>query len=466
MQKSYLLLLVFFFLKLSAWSQTDTTIFSFQEFISIVKQHHPITYQANLKIQKGEAKLLKAKGGFDPKLQGVISQKYFNGSQYYSYLNSGLKIPTWFGVSFQGGYGVNNGAYLNPELTTPNNGLWYAGVTVNLGQGLFIDKRRAELKQAKIYTNSTQLEQKLILNQLIYDASISYWNWYKVYNKVQVYKVALKNAEFRFKGVRESALIGEKALVDTLKAVIQVQRRQLILEQLELELANKKALLETFLWQDGFIPLEIDSTLKPMYFQNSTLYPPILITENEIDTLVFNHPQMLYYQYNIDMLKIENRLKKENLKPTLQVKYNALSTPLNQNVFGDYSLNNYNWGAKVAYPVFTRKERGDLRISEIKIKEKESQFINKRAEIKYKLIANYNSWNSSIEQVEIYQKAVLNYYNLFMAELTMFNIGESSLFLVNYREQEYVKAQIQLIELIFNNYISKANWLYQTVDFK
>ena len=35
---------------------------------------------AKLQIEKGDAKLLKAKGGFDPKLNGNINQKYFNVS--------------------------------------------------------------------------------------------------------------------------------------------------------------------------------------------------------------------------------------------------------------------------------------------------------------------------------------------------------------------------------------------------
>ena len=459
-----LVLLLFYVFSFDATSQSRLTLFSFDEYISIVKKQHPISFQASLKTEIGEAKIKKAKGGFDPKLQGELFQKYYNGTQYYSYLNSGLLIPTWFGVSFQGGYGNTNGTYLNSESKTPNDGLWYAGITLNLGKGLMIDQRRAELKQANIYAISTLMEQKLMLNQLVYDASTSYWNWYKAYNKVEVYKTAVQNAKIRFNGVKSSAYLGEKAFIDTLKAVIQVQNRQLKLEQSELELANKKTLLETFLWQDGFIPLVLDSSLKPESYTVSEPSKPIAISMPEFDTLINTHPEMLYYQYGIDILKIDYRLKKENLKPTVQLKYNSLSTPVNQNVFGDYSLNNYNWGAKVSYPIFTRKERGALQLSKIKIQENESQLINKKASLNYKLISTYNSWNSSVSQVEIYTKTVLNYNALFNSESTLFNIGESSLFLVNYREQELINAQIKLIDLLYSNYNAKVNWSYQTVS--
>ena len=446
-------------------TQVKSTVFSFEDYLLIVKNHHPIAYQANLKTETGKAKMKKAKGGFDPKIEGEMYQKYFNGTHYYSYLNSGLKIPTWFGVSFQGGYGNTDGTYINSESKTPNNGLWYAGITLNLGKGLMMDQRRAELKQANIYVHSTFVEQKLMLNQLIFDASHSYWNWYKAYNKVKVYKTAVKNAKVRFEGVKRSAYFGEKAFVDTLKAIIQVQIRQLKLEKSELELANKKSLLETFLWQDGFVPLVLDSILTPELYTASVLNKPHLISISDLDTLINKHPEMIYYRYNIDMLRIDYRLKKENLKPTIQLKYNSLSTPVNQNVLGDYSLNNYNWGAKVSYPIFTRKERGNLQLSEIKIKENESQLINKKASINYKLITTYTTWNSIANQVKIYSETVENYNTLYKSESTLFNIGESSLFLLNYREQELINAQIKIINLLFSNNIAKVNWNYQTVSY-
>jgi len=462
MKLSLILLVILF--SFCANSQDKSTVFNFEEYILIVKNHHPISFQANLKTQKGEAKIKKAKGGFDPKLEGEMNQKYFDGKQYYSYLNSSLKIPTWFGITFQSGYGNTDGTYLNSESNTPNNGLWYAGVSLNLGNGLLIDKRRAELKQAKIYASSTIMEQKLILNQLIYDASISYWKWFKAYNKVEVFKAAVSNSKNRLENVRQNVMFGDKAEVDTLKAMIQLQNMQLKLEQAKLGLANKKELLETFLWQDGFVPLELDSVLKPKLYLSINPSYPKPVSEVEIDSLVNKHPEMIFYQYKIDILKIDYRLKKENLKPTIQLKYNTLSTPTNQKVFGEYSLNNYYWGAHVSYPVFTRKERGNLQLSEIKLKEGQSQLTNKKALIKYKLISAYNTWLSTVSQFEIYDKTLLNYNSLFNSELVLFDIGESSLFLVNFREQELINAQIKTIDLLFSNYVSEAIWKYQTIS--
>ena len=129
--------------------------FTTESFFSIVIKNHPLAQKANLKPRYGSFTLLKSKGGFDPKLSNEIDQKYFNSAQYYSYLNAGLKVPTWFGVELKTGLEMNDGVYLSKEHNTPQNGLVYAGLSINLGQGLFIDQRRAELFKAKIFQNSS-----------------------------------------------------------------------------------------------------------------------------------------------------------------------------------------------------------------------------------------------------------------------------------------------------------------------
>ena len=62
------------------------TTFSDQRFYELVVNNHPLAKQANLKPAYGKYSVLKAKGGFDPKLENQINQKYYNSSNYYSFL--------------------------------------------------------------------------------------------------------------------------------------------------------------------------------------------------------------------------------------------------------------------------------------------------------------------------------------------------------------------------------------------
>lgn len=443
-------------------STAQTKTMDYPTFIQIVREHHPIMTQAEIKALEGEAYLLKAKGGFDPKVLADIRQKQFEEKEYYSYINAGLKVPTWFGITLQGGFDSNRGQYLGNESTTPMDGLLHAGITANLGSGLFIDERRAELKQAKIYLESTQLEQRLMENQLIFDASTAYWEWYKAYNKLQIYDAAVANATLRFEAIKNSALFGDRPSIDTLEAFIQVQNRQVKREQSRLDFENKQSQLNVFLWQDGYIPLELDSTMAAPLYTNLVPSTPDVVTFLDMESLVNNHPEMQIARNKIDIAKIDYRLSKEQLKPTLEVKYNALSAATSADL-ENYSINNYAWGAQFSYPIFTRKERGNVKLSELKIQDQEAEVAQKGATIRYKLTFAKNNWLSSYEQVLIYTSAVQNYETMLAAELELFFLGESSIFMVNSRDKSTIDAQIELVEIQFLNQLSKHFVDYQLV---
>ena len=76
-------------------------------FISMVKQNHPLIKLSDLQPKYGDAYLLKAKGSFDPKVYGSLDQKYFDGKQYYSVGDYGIKYPTWYGLTLKTGVESN-----------------------------------------------------------------------------------------------------------------------------------------------------------------------------------------------------------------------------------------------------------------------------------------------------------------------------------------------------------------------
>ena len=106
---------------------------SLPEYLGYVKAFHPIVKQANLKISESEAKLLKERGAFDPKFEMERSQKNYKGIEYYDKLIASFKIPTWYGIEFKGNFEDNEGVYLNPEASVPDNGLYSVGVSVSQG---------------------------------------------------------------------------------------------------------------------------------------------------------------------------------------------------------------------------------------------------------------------------------------------------------------------------------------------
>ena len=437
------------------------SVLAFDEFLSKVVNHHPLSLSASYKVKIGDGKLLKARGSFDPKLSSNLTQKRYRNKDYFTTLDAGFKIPTWYGINIQGGYENTKGLYLNPESNTPNNGLWNLGGSINLGKGLLIDQRRAILKEAKLISENSILEQKVVINQLMLEASVNYWNWFKAYNNQLIYKKALTVAEERFKNIKTSAEFGDKPFVDTLKSFITLQERKLSLEQSSLFLQNKQRSLEVYLWHEGTIPLQIDG-LNPAIYEGITFPQPQKEMSAQIDNWTASHPEILLIKNNLEISRIDLKLKRENIKPTVQIRYNSLSPEIEDINFNNYDIDNYKWGAKVSIPLFLRKERGELRISNYKLKDLEAKTSLKIEKTKFEIEKSLNNWESFNNQIKLQIKNLNAYKELYLAEKKLFKLGESSLFLLNFRDNERIDAQIKYIKVLTDGLMEKAVFDYQT----
>lgn len=451
MKHRFQIVFVLLFSFAGAFAQESNSILTYEEFNEIVRQHHPMAVQADLIKQKGDATVQMARGGFDPKIGTDVSQKQFNGDQYYSLIDAGLKVPTWFGIEAYAGYEQNGGVYLNPENYTSGGGLVYAGLSLPVGRGLFIDERRAALRSAQIYQKGTKVEQRLMMNELLYEAGKAYWKWFEKYQAFQVYQEALELAQFRFNAVKQEAEAGDKPAIDTLEAGIQVQNRQLALQQSELDFKNASAMLGIFLWQNGQIPLELEETTIPVDKNTVQLQTTEGLLLDRMDSLIAYHPYLQQYRFKIDQLKIDRRMKIENLKPQLDLKYNALSQVVGASPFSDLSINNYQWGLQFSMPIPLRKERGALKLAKLKIRNAELDVVDTQAQIGFKINAALNEWNTTREQTSLYRRTVEDYLGLLQGERDKFGAGESSLFMVNSRELGYINAQIKYLELLTKN---------------
>jgi outer membrane protein TolC len=151
------------------------------------------------------------------------------------------------------------------------------------------------------------------------------------------------------------------------------------------------------------------------------------------------------------------------LKPILNLKYNAINEPVGNNLIANYSLQNYTWGLDFAIPILLRKERAGVKIAELKLQDMNFALDYKRALILMKAQASINEWQIMTEQLTMYQRNLTDINRLLTAERSLFDNGESSVFLVNTREMVLVNAQIKLYEFIsksqkaiFKSYYSLA----------
>jgi len=435
---------------LFAYGQDDSLKITFDQFMEMVRTNHPVYRQADLMLETGDANLRRARGNFDPILKSTFDNKQFDDKNYYSLNNNEIKVPTLLGLEVKAGYEKNTGVFVNPENQLPTNGLAYAGISVPIGKGLFIDERRQVLRQAEIYDRATELERIVILNQLAFDAAKVYWDWYAAWNAYQIYDEAVGLAEFRFQGVRQSFIQGDVPAIDTLEAFIQVQSRQLSRNEALIALRQSMLAVSNFLWSDQMDPLQLEDEAIPLHHEEMTIESPP--EDSKMNAIFANlsqsHPQLLLYNNKLEHLDIERRWKAEKLKPKLNVNYNFLNQPVGGNPFEGFTSNNYKWGFEFSMPLLLRQERGDLQITKVKIRETDLAFRQKSLEIQNKIEAYHVELENIFNQIELFRNTVENYEGLLRGERRKFEEGESSLFLVNSRETSLISAEIKLITLL------------------
>lgn len=453
----FLLLLMSFSIK----AQTNSDeVLRFDEFLAYVKKYHPIVKQANLIINESEAQLMSARGGFDPKIEVDYDRKTFKNTEYFDKLNTTFKIPTWYGIELKANFEDNQGSFLNPEMALPEDGLYSAGISFSVAQGFLINKRMADVKQAKLFVNQAKADRDIEVNAVLYQASLAYFNWLQAYNEVLVFQDFLKNAETRFKAVKQNVNLGESAAIDSTEARITVYDRTLNFEKAKVKLMKSRLELSNFLWLND-IPVELQEMIIPDLNADTIVDQTLSISEFDMSNFdVKSHPKLQSLNYKYQSLNIERRLKSNMLLPKIDLQYNFLSeTP---DLVNSFNTSTYKSGVTMSFPLFLRKERGQLKLSKLKMQDTNLEIASVKLNVGNKIKALQKELESFVVQNEVTGKMVTDYEVLMQAEERKFNIGESSLFLVNSRESKLIDAKLKAIELQ-NKYFSTKALLFNNL---
>lgn len=427
---------------------SGATVLSREALVELVLRNHPMARQAGLRTAFGEASVQSARGGFDPMAIAGYKEKRFDANDYFTLLDAGLKVPTWFGVELLGGFQQNSGIYLDPSGTTPDDGLIKAGVSVPIGQGLFIDQRRATLRKAQAYERATEGERQQMLNQLLLSALNDHTDWVMAFEQMRISDTAVVLARERFQQVRGSFVGGDRPGIDTLEAWLQVQDRTMRQQQARLIFRNASLRLGNHLWDDAQRPLELLPEVVP---DRSDLDSPatFALADTAIARAIEQHPVLLQSRARIEQLEVDRRLRMELLKPELDVEYQwlgnggALDDETGTTLLGE----GHQLGVGFKVPLFLRKERGELTLARLRRTDADLGLERDRTVLRNRIRERLNDIATYREQTDLGADMVTNYGRLLSGESQRFAAGESSLFLVNGREVPLIEARLKQVEL-------------------
>lgn len=422
-------------------SGNSQTPYTFNAFLRSVLETSPLSQRATNAGDYGKLQLRAARGNFDPVLSSGLENKQFNSYHYYTNGVAELKQPIYTSHYLKAGYQYGQGPYLNPERSTPAIGLPYVGVEASLLQGFAFDKRRADLIKATHYSEFYSAEQKIQINAVLFEAANAYAEALYLQRITTLYGYFVDLAAQRLKGIGALSQVGERPAVDTIEAAIFFQGRLLDQRAAEIELIGKVNALRVLHPIEEVPPamsLTTDS-LGQVYQAVLTNIRNLMIAERP------THPVLVQYRAKQGVLDAEQRLKREMIKPVLNLNYNFLNGST-ENLAVPVGLNNYKWGAAFSFPIFLRKSRNEYKIARIDARNNELEMMNKDNQLKQKRDYLLKAIRIALEQVTNAERSAAYSKLLVDAERLKFSNGESSLFLLNTRENKWLETELKLAD--------------------
>ncbi|PHI21893.1 hypothetical protein CEQ90_00985 [Lewinellaceae bacterium SD302] len=431
------------------FSQATTDFLSPEAFLRQVFANNPDALRADLLGEMAAASLLTARGGFDPELYGDYYGKNFKGTDYWDISEAGLYVPTLGGLELLAGYRTASGDFLSTADTQPTRGQAFAGIKAHLLQGLITDERRTSLRRAELLQQWNEIEALAIRNDLGFDAMLVYLDYSYASSELELLRFSRNLAELRLDQTRSAFTAGDRPALDTLETAMQLSQREVDIASARTDLIAAERNANILLWESadpGSVPLSLPP---PVDLESLNLY--IGSQQPVIDAS--NNPELLAYNFKLADLDLERRLKKQKVLPKLTVKYEALAdgfdfTPKDEegNSVGDFVLNDNKFEVAFTAPIFQRTARGEVQLNALKIRDSELQRDLKIRSLNQKLQQYQEQLEQTRNQYDLQQGLVNNYRRLLEAEQIKFDLGDSSVFLLNSRENKWLDSRMKLLK--------------------
>ena len=433
-------------------SRADSTrAFTFEDFYRVVATNHPVVQQARLLERIAEGELRQARGAFDPTVTASWDRKTFDGTRYYDYVESALKIPTPLGVDVKLGYERTEGKYFAPDRATPANGLLSAGISIPLGQRMITDERRNAVTQARALRDYAQGERAAQVNKFLLSAAKLYGEWYEAWRRRALTNEAVALADFRLRAVRSRVLQGDAAAIDTIEARLELQRRTVQQLEASVDYRNATIVIEGLLWSERGEPVSLDSLAVPSLagleahpIDSTSVARWLTVAEQR-------HPSVRKVMAKVRQAEAERLFAAQQVwVPTAELTY----APLGDRDGGVSALgdalggsSDAKFGGAFKLPLLALKERGKWGAASGKLEQQRFELALVRRDITIAVHTAANDLTALDSLLQLQRQAVVQSRLLRDGEQRKFENGESTLFLVNTRERQVIDEEVKRIAL-------------------
>jgi outer membrane protein TolC len=432
-----------------AFSMSNSSPLALETLLKSVNQSYPKIIAARLQVAKAQGDYLSALGEFDPSLK-ANTRSQPEGGYINNYANNELSIPTMAnGLRLFAGYRVGRGDYpiYYQNYLTNSGGEYRAGVALPLLKDFFIDKQRtALLTQAETIAMSTQDVAATKLS--VYHETIkAYWQWVGSGLQLQTFKHLLHLAQ-----KRQDAIVKQAESGDLPKLAV-VENQQVIMQRQQL--VNQG----TMLFEQSAVALSIyyrDQKGQPIVPSVKQLPKSIFNREqrkiknlSQIRTELIRHPAIRKLERYYQIIKLKQNLAKNDLLPNLEaMAYTSkqYGTGASPQLLPQAAL----VGVHFKFPIYQREAKGKIisATSELRQIATEKKLLYEQLNNQFSnLLIALRMYH---QQINLLNKELQLAQQVEAGEAKKFHEGDSTLFLVNQREQTTTQVQLSLINAEVN----------------
>jgi len=434
---------MFFFPRLRAETGGNARPLLLTEVFSNLEKTFPVILLSMREIRKAEFDILSAQGAFDMALKGAAASTagYYNNNRLE--LNAEKPTSIW-GTSFYAGYRVSQGDFPDyyGQRRTNSAGEIRFGGRIPLWRDRSVDQGRLDLKQSEInksIAGNVLDEQKLAVYR---DAAISYWTWVAAGKRQRIVRDLLEIAELRKEQILKRVKLGD------IPAIEAKENERAILARREQIAAADRLLQKSALYLSLYFR-EADGKMKnPADNRLPAVFPDELpVSEqqflNDRDHALKNRPELKRIQSEIELEQNALRFHENQRSPQIDLIVGG-SRDING---GPVKRDPWEaeFGLVFNIPLQTRKQDGKIGGTETKIEILRQKYSFLQDKISLEARDALIALENAVRRLEIIRQELAVADNLAKAEKTRFDLGDSTLLIVNLREQTAAEVALRLI---------------------
>ncbi|WED44256.1 TolC family protein [Legionella cardiaca] len=421
---------------------------SLMQVLKSIDTHYPQIKIARLEVIKASGAFVNAQGQFDPSLE-ASTRSQPAGGYINNYGDTQLTIPTLYnGVKLFAGYrnGEGNWPIYYQNYLTNSGGEYRAGLSLPLLRDRLIDKERTGLLSSAQLMLMKEQDAKAIKIRIYQEAIKAYWQWVEAGLQLNTFKDLLHLAQRRQHAIEQQASLGDLPKLAISENLQQIIQREQLLNQGQMIFEQAAINLSLYFRDPKGKPLAPGEQSVPSLTSASNNIAGTRISLRE-------HPGIKKLNHYANIMKLKRNQARNELLPQLD----ATAYTFKQNGTGGYPLlipQAAMVGVSFKFPLLQRQAKGNLVQAESELRQVrvEKRFLYEQLnnEFTNMLIGI----NRSRRQVSLLKKELSLAQKVQHGETKKFYQGDSTLFLVNQREQmttqiklNTLHAQVQLEEL-------------------